>query len=218
MNATLWASRREPPPGDFTAPLVTLDAPVGGESWQMGSTHDITWTATDAVGVTSVDVEWSAHGTDGPWQPIALDSPNDGTQAWTLPVVPTDSAVVRVTARDAATNAGTAASGLFEVHDPNLGVDHGVPARLALERPRPNPSRREASLAFALPAAGTVRLEVLDVSGRRVWSRTASLAAGTHVWSWDGREPAGRESGPGLFLARLVTPWGTRTTRLARVR
>ena len=125
---------------------------------------------------------------------------------------------MRVTARDAAANSGAATSGLFEVHDPNLGVDGGVPARLALERPRPNPSQRDASLAFALPASGTVRLEVLDVSGRRVWSRTDSLPAGTHAWSWDGRESAGRETGPGLYLVRLVTPWGTRTARLARVR
>jgi len=218
LNATLWASRREPPPGDLTAPSVTLDSPTGGESWDVGSTHDIGWTATDAVGVTSVDVEWSAHGTSGPWQAIALNTANDGTQAWTLPAAPTDSAVVRVTARDAATNAGTALSALFEVHDPTLGVDGGMPARLALERPRPNPSRLEASFAFALPAAGTVRLEVLDVSGRRVWSRTDSLPAGAHAWSWDGRESAGRETGPGLYLARLVTPWGTRTTRLARLR
>jgi hypothetical protein len=218
MNATLWASRREPPPGDFTAPSVTLNSPTGGESWDVGTTHSITWIATDAVGVTAVDVEWSEHGTSGPWQPVALGTANDGTQAWMLPTVPTDSAAVRVTARDAATNSGAATSGLFELHDPNLGVGSGAPVRLALELPRPNPSRLEASLAFALPATGTVRLEILDVSGRRVWSRTDSLPAGTHVWSWGGRDSTGRETGPGLYVVRLLTPWGTRTARLARVR
>lgn len=102
--------------------------------------------------------------------------------------------------------------------EPTLGVGSDVAARLRLDRPRPNPARLESSLRFALPAAGTVRLEVLDVSGRRVWSRTESLPAGDHTWKWDGRGPGGGETGPGLYVARLVTPWGTRTTRLARVR
>jgi hypothetical protein len=100
----------------------------------------------------------------------------------------------------------------------NLGVDGAAPARLTLERPRPNPSRQGSSLRFALPAAGAVRLEVLDVSGRRVWSRTESLPAGEHTWQWDGHASGGREARPGLYVARLVTPWGTRTARLARVR
>jgi len=217
LNATLWASRRDPPPADLTAPTVTLAAPDGGESWDVGSAHDIMWTATDAVGVTSVDVEWSSHGANGPWQAIALATANDGTHSWSIPAAPTDSAVVRVTARDAATNAAAATSGLFHVNDPNVGVGGSASARLALERPRPNPSKSETSLAFALPAAGRVRLEVVDVAGRRVWSRAEALPAGDHAWAWDGRDSSGAATRPGLYLARLVTPWGTRAVRLARV-
>ena len=79
-------------------------------------------------------------------------------------------------------------------------------AGLAFARPSPNPSRRSATLRFTLPAAGSVRLEVLDVNGRRVWRRSDSLAGGSHEWSWDGRDDRGRSAGAGLYLVRLATP------------
>ena len=102
--------------------------------------------------------------------------------------------------------------------EPTLGVaDHGA-ATLSLAQPRPNPSHAATLFAFSLPAAGSARLEVLDVGGRRVWSRSQVSASGPHEWTWDGRDRAGRDAGAGLFLVRLVTAWGTRTTRLARVR
>ncbi len=102
--------------------------------------------------------------------------------------------------------------------DPVLGVGDHDAAPLSLARPRPNPSHAGALFSFSLPAAGSARLEVLDVSGRRVWSHSQVLPPGTHEWRWDGRDHAGRDAGPGLYLVRLATPWGTRTSRLARVR
>ncbi len=62
MNATHWATRRDPPPGDLTAPTVSLTSPNGGEDWKAGSTHALTWNASDAVGVTGVDLAWSSDG------------------------------------------------------------------------------------------------------------------------------------------------------------
>ena len=91
--------------GDTQAPAVTVTSPDGGETWAIGSAHDIAWTATDNVGVTSVDLEWSPNnGTN--WIPLATGEANDGLYAWTVPAVPTAVALVRVTAHDAAANAG----------------------------------------------------------------------------------------------------------------
>jgi len=217
MNATQWATRREPA-ADLTAPSVTLSAPVGGEAWDVNTTHDLTWSASDNVAVSGVDLDWSAHGADGPWEAIAHDLANTGSYAWLVPAAPTDSALVRVTARDAAGNSAADQSGaLFTLVDPTLGVGEGAgPLRLAT--PRPNPVRGSASLAFTLPSAGPVRLEVLDVEGRRVWSESGERPAGPQAASWDGRDAAGRPLGAGLYLVRLSTPWGVRTARLVRVR
>jgi hypothetical protein len=73
-------------------------------------------------------------------------------------------------------------------------------------------------LSFVLPASGEARLDVLDVSGRVVWSQRERLEAGAHAWRWDGRDAAGARVSTGLYLVRLTTPFGTRGTRLARVR
>ena len=219
MNATQWASRRDAATGDVTPPAVTLTSPSGGEAWDVASVHPVTWTASDNVAVDSVNVDWSAHGAGGPWTSVAHALANSGSYNWTLPAAPTDSALVRVTAFDHSRNsAGAESGGLFRIIDPNLGVTHPGPAVLALARPTPNPAHGLALLRFSLPAAGEARLEVLDLSGRRVWSRSASLAAGAHEERWDGRDDAGRTLGAGLYMVRLLTPWGTRGTRLAWVR
>ncbi len=78
-----------------------------------------------------------------------------------------------------------------------------VPLRpvLTLEGFTPNPSVREAVVAFTLPAAGRGRLEVLDVAGRRVFRRDLSdLGAGRHTLAI---EPAQRLRA-GVYLIRLT--------------
>ena len=91
------------------------------------------------------------------------------------------------------------------------------PAVLALARPLPNPSRGLTLLRFSLPAAGHARLEVVDVSGRRLGSFEGEFSAGPQLWRWDGRGPDGGDLGAGLYFVRLATPWGTRTERLVRL-
>jgi len=204
---------------DVAAPVVALSSPVGGEEWAVGTPHAIGWTASDNVGVDSVRVEYSAHGPGGPWQVVAQGLANTGSYLWTLPGQASDSARVRVTASDAAGNAGRAASdSSFRLVDPTAGVWGAGAAELALARPLPNPSRGTTLLRFALPAAGHARLEVVDVSGRRLGSFEGEFAAGPHDWRWDGRGPDGGELGSGLYFVRLATPWGTRTGRLVHLK
>lgn len=51
-----------------------------------------------------------------------------------------------------------------------------------LEQNVPNPFRESTQIRFELPAAGPVRLQVFDLSGRAVYTRTAQLDAGEHVF------------------------------------
>ncbi|MBI5709895.1 MAG: hypothetical protein HZC42_06260, partial [Candidatus Eisenbacteria bacterium] len=71
--------------GDVTPPVVTMTAPNGGETWKAGSTHNITWTATDAVGVTAVDIAWSSDGGATFPNAIATGIANSGSYAWPVP-------------------------------------------------------------------------------------------------------------------------------------
>jgi Bacterial Ig domain len=89
---------------DTTPPTVTVNAPNGGENWTAGSTHNITWTATDNVGVASVDILYSTDGST--YSSIATGSANTGSYSWIVPNTPTTTAFVKVIAYDAATNSG----------------------------------------------------------------------------------------------------------------
>lgn len=204
---------------DVTAPLVAVTSPVGGEQWDPGSTHDITWTATDNLAVDSVTVQYSLHGAPGPWTTLAHGLANGGTLAWTLPVQVSDSALVRVIAYDGTLLSGSDASdSLFAIGTGALAVDDARPGELALARPTPNPSHGPARLAFTLPREAHASIEILDLAGRRVWRREADFAAGTHAFTWDGRGDDGTSVGAGLYFVRLSTPFGDRTGRIARLR
>jgi subtilisin family serine protease len=90
---------------DSQAPSVTISSPNGGETWAVGSAHDITWTATDDVAVTSITIEYSIDNGSN-WLAVASDETNDGVYPWTVPNPPASQALVRVTAYDAASNTG----------------------------------------------------------------------------------------------------------------
>jgi hypothetical protein len=99
-----------------------------------------------------------------------------------------------------------------------LDAPAAAPAELSFAPVTPNPARERGNLSFALPAAAIVRLAVYDVQGRLVHTLVdGALPAGRHVLAWDLRGGDGRTLSPGVYLARLVTPAGTRVRRLAIV-
>jgi hypothetical protein len=201
---------------DVALPVIALTSPVGGEVWGPGTLHAITWTASDNVGVDSVNVDYSVVGS--PWLPVARGIANSGSFNWILPLELSDETLVRVTAYDAAGNARSAESdSSFRIVDQTAGVWGSGTAVLALARPQPNPSRNTTLLRFSLPAAGRARLEIVDVSGRRLGNFEGEFPAGPQAWRWDGRGPDGGAAGAGLYFVRLVTPWGNRTERLVRL-
>lgn len=72
---------------------------------------------------------------------------------------------------------------------------------LALSGFEPNPSSRRPTLAFTLPAAPRARLEILDVTGRRIWDRdVADLGPGVHRLAWGNGKPLA----PGVYIVRLT--------------
>ena len=91
---------------DTQAPTVTVSAPNGAESWTGGSAHSVTWTATDNVGVTGVDLFYR-DSEAAPWVALAGNLANSGTFTWFVHNTPTATARVRVVAKDAAANSGS---------------------------------------------------------------------------------------------------------------
>jgi hypothetical protein len=86
---------------------------------------------------------------------------------------------------------------------------------LALAGARPNPTRGELAVAFTLPAGGDGRLELVDIAGRRVLSRSlAGFAAGGHLLRLD----EGARLAPGIYLLRLSHGGRAVTSRVCVLR
>jgi len=61
---------------------ITVTSPNGGEQWQGGTTHNITWTSTGTL--ANVKIFYSTTG-GRKWIAITSSTPNDGIYAWLVP-------------------------------------------------------------------------------------------------------------------------------------
>lgn len=99
---------------DDTPPSVTVSTPDGGEQFHDGETATVEWTATDSVSVDTVSIDYSADG-GASWATITAAT-NDGTYDWTVPVIDSESVLVRVNGTDTSGNVGTDTSaGTFTI-------------------------------------------------------------------------------------------------------
>ncbi len=75
----------------------------------------------------------------------------------------------------------------------------------------PNPARRELRLQL-MRLTGEARLEILDASGRRIWSRAVGAAEASLTWRGEG--PSGGSAPPGLYFVRVRDAQGVAAVRL----
>ena len=100
-------------------PMVSAVFPNGGESLLMGSSVTLRWNASDNIGVSTVDLQFSTTGPAGPFTSIATGVPNTGSRLWAVGGPPSTNCWLRVTARDASANAASDLSNAaFTIEDP----------------------------------------------------------------------------------------------------
>jgi len=109
----------------------------------------------------------------------------------------------KVAAVDHAGNEGAAS----EVTTGIVAVDERkLPNKFALYSVSPNPIGKSGIIRFDLPKPVAVELKLYDARGRLV--RTAHggdvLPAGSHQWTWDGRDEAGRRVSAGVYFYRMI--------------
>ncbi len=109
--------------------------------------------------------------------------------------------------------------GHFDNSRPQTARSGLAPLRFELRPSLPNPFAAKATLSFSIPRTGAVRLEVFDVSGRRVRTLLDSeVEAGIHVAEWDGRSNRGHSVSSGIYFARLRWDGREAAERLVRIR
>ncbi len=176
---------------DSGSPTVTLIAPNGGERLFTGSPYTIRWTATDDVGVTAVDVAVSADG-GTTFAAVAGCTGLPGSAqscTWTTPGPATTQGRIRVTARDAAGNSGSATSAA------NFTIVSGTPS-LTITAPNTAvtwPINTAQAITFN-HNLGTGATVVIDLSrdGGASWTNinpgfvTTSATTGSYSWTVSG--------------------------------
>jgi PKD repeat protein len=94
------------------------------------------------------------------------------------------------------------------------------PTAWALRPPFPNPFNPRTTIAFELPEAATVRLEVYDIAGRLVdvLLRDEPFAPGHWSAVWQGRDSGGRGVAAGVYFCRLEAGSFRATMRMVLVK
>ena len=118
-----------------------------------------------------------------------------------------------------ATGQASPLTSLFDAFLSGSGKLIALPDSPQLAQNAPNPFNSQTVLAYFLPAAGPVRLEVFSLTGQRVAVLRHGLQqAGFHQHRWDGRDYAGHSVASGLYLYRLVTDEVVLTRKLMLLR
>jgi hypothetical protein len=76
---------------------LTVTSPNGGESWEVGSSQEITWESTGKKG--NVKIEYSTNNRAS-WKNIVTSAANDGSYIWTIPNTPSKNCLIRVSDMD----------------------------------------------------------------------------------------------------------------------
>ncbi len=203
--------RHDPLTGDLLAdvyvtPMQSVIAPLL-VSAVPGDAVTLRWDVRPSAGAVRVDVSLVRR--DGGVRRLASAVPNTGTWTW-LADETGEGLRLRVTTFDARGDSGASASGPVDVRAP--AVPH--PA-LALAPPRPQPARGAVTLTWSLPAPARVRLEIADVSGRRVRVLVdGPRDAGDGEAGWDGRDERGARVRPGVYLVRFEADGARRERRI----
>ena len=165
---------------------------------------EVTWELSPSV--TSARVYRNAG--DGPWTALARVAPDGSGRVGyvDLDVIPGSRYGYRL---------GLPGQG-GEVTAGEIWVDVPGAAQFALRGMTPNPAPAGAGLVgFSLPDASPARLELVDVSGRRVFSReVGGLGRGEHVVRVSGDQALA----PGLYLVRLTRGGRSLTAKAVTIR
>ncbi len=87
---------------DATLPplRVEVDIPNGGEHWNVGSQHQISWTASGGTPPLMIRIEYSTEGLFGQYTIISDGEFNDGDYVWDIPNTTSVDCFVRVNVTD----------------------------------------------------------------------------------------------------------------------
>jgi len=201
--------------------FAALEAPI----WNVGYNPLQARFYVSGAQITGGDGRFTLHG----FSPTLLTV---GTNAWQVRFndagATTDSTYEATLVYQSSDEALPGATSQPDVHDllrarvasGSVAVEPTLPASTRLYPPMPNPLASGTTLRFDLARAARARLEIFDLSGRRVATLAdQDFTPGRYSLRWDGHDDAGATTGAGLYFVRLTAPgMGAQMARLVVVR
>jgi hypothetical protein len=101
-------------------PVITIDAPNGGEIWRVGTNKDITWHDNGGVISNNLTLEYSVD-SGNIWKPIASNVANSGKYTWRIPDDISSACMVRITDASRPTTKDTS-NDAFVIAEPKITI------------------------------------------------------------------------------------------------
>lgn len=199
------------PEAAVAAYTASVRIPLSGMTVQ-GTRYDCegTWSATTCGGEGANSYAWYERTPGGAWSDVVATTPT-----YSRPLFGQD-----LELRLELTSNGVMLADTHYVsfHHCVVDADAGEGIREVAFAVAPVPGRGGTTFRIELPVAGRVNLAVYDLSGRLVRALVdGHLEAGLHRFEWRVAGQGGSASGPGLYFAKLVTPSGSRRSRVVLV-
>ncbi|MCP4150641.1 MAG: hypothetical protein GY757_23040 [bacterium] len=154
----------------------TVTAPNGGESWPVGSSHNITWSSSESN--DNITIQLSTNNGSS-WSTITQSTSNDGSYSWTVPDSPSTTCLVSVE---------YAANGNFsDSSDAVFAITSSSSDSISVSSPNGGESWiAGSSHAITWSSTGTVgnvKIEYSTNSGSS-WTTVVSSTANDGTYSW----------------------------------
>jgi hypothetical protein len=112
VSDAVFSIASPPPPAS-----LTITSPNGGESWEPGTSHDITWASTGTIGNVAIDYSIT-NGSS--WLEITPSAPNNGTFTWRVPDTPSKECIVKI--RGTGNEAEDKSDAAFSIELPSIFI------------------------------------------------------------------------------------------------
>ncbi|MBK7379756.1 MAG: T9SS type A sorting domain-containing protein [Ignavibacteriales bacterium] len=142
-----------------SACAITVTVPNGGESWALGSTHDVTWTDNipDNVSISLLKGFTKVL-------TISPNTPSDGLFSWTIPTTLTPGSDYKVQIQGKVNRVKDKSNGNFTL---TAATDKSL-TEVELAQNYPNPFNPSTIISYAIPFEGNVNIIVYNVMGETV--------------------------------------------------
>jgi len=191
---------------------ITPVFPNGGNKFYKNSSLWIYWiSGVPAGGQSTVKLEYSYTGSNGPWICIADNLPNNDSYQWLVPDVNSDNCYIRYTVQNLFNSITAKSPCPFTIMGGSVAIDNedNWLNTISIQN-YPNPFHAITSISFTLKASTNVSIFVYNIRGQLVDQLYDGLmAAGEHWVEWNAEDLS-----PGLYLCSLVMPEQRETIKM----